>query len=324
MRKVPFGIINLNKPRGITSHAAVLRVRRTLGLRQVGHGGTLDPEATGVLPLLVGRATKLAPYVADMDKAYRAEMTLGVATDTQDATGRVVARHEACAVTSDALASCLRRFVGELQQVPPMVSAVKIGGRRLYEMARAGEVIDRPARAVTIYSLRLREIVPSGEPLTIGARVVFDVECSKGTYVRTLCHDIGEALGCGAHMSGLVRTRVGPFRLADALTLEELDGLKEEGTLDAAFSPPELALVDLARVDVSPEDGRRLQYGQTIKIPPDAVFTPEGSPPPPDAQGVPCAVLMAATGELLGIARYELERERLRPVRILRNLGGEA
>lgn len=208
------GIINLYKPPGITSHTAVAKVRRILQMKKVGHTGTLDPDAEGVLPICLGKGTKVSGMLTDTDKAYRAVIRFGITTDTQDASGTVLTQ---CApnVTQACLLQIISQFTGEIQQIPPMYSAVKIGGKKLYELARQGTEIERQPRTVTIFDLQLTEFH--------GETAVLEVSCSKGTYIRTLCHDLGQALGCGAVMEQLTRTRSGIFRAEDSVTLEMLE-----------------------------------------------------------------------------------------------------
>lgn len=216
------GIINIMKPAGITSHDVVDVVRRKFKLKKVGHTGTLDPAATGVLPICVGRATKIAQYITGADKAYRAEITLGISTDTLDAEGTVLKTIDAAAITEDLFKVALSSFKGDIEQIPPMASAIKIGGKKLYELQRQGQEIERPARSVTIYDLKLVKSTGWG---TAHPRALLDIKCSKGTYIRTICQDIGNKLGVGAHMSSLVRTAVGNFKLAEAITLAGLEKL---------------------------------------------------------------------------------------------------
>ncbi len=208
------GIINLYKPPGITSHTAVAKVRRILQMKKVGHTGTLDPDAQGVLPICLGKGTKVSGMLTDTDKSYRTIIRFGVTTDTQDMSGTVLTQCKP-SVTQEALLDILTRFTGEIQQIPPMYSAVKIGGKKLYELARQGTEVERQPRTITILDLQLVEF--GGDHATL------DVSCSKGTYIRTLCHDIGQALGCGAAMEHLTRTRSGMFLLKDSVTLETLE-----------------------------------------------------------------------------------------------------
>ncbi len=212
------GVLNINKPRGVTSHDVVLRVRRITKQRRVGHTGTLDPDADGVLPMCLGKATKIVQFLMDTDKEYQGTMFLGVTTDTQDAAGKVLKEIKGISVSREDMEKAFRDFLGEIKQVPPMVSALHHGGRRLYELARKGEVVYRSPRKVRIIELELLNFRPP--------EIDFRVVCTKGTYVRTLCVDIGETLGCGAHQAKLTRIRSGPFHLKDSITLEEL---KDEG-----------------------------------------------------------------------------------------------
>lgn len=208
------GVLNVNKPKGMTSHDVVDWVRGLVHMRRVGHTGTLDPEATGVLPICIGKATRIAQFLTGLKKTYVATMRLGIVTDTQDSTGRVTRRSGKTDIPAKVIESALERFRGKIQQIPPMASAVKIGGRRLYNLAREGRSIQRPPKSVQIYRL---QILDYRNP-----DITFEATCSKGTYIRTLCADIGEVLGCGAHMTSLIRTRSGPFSLEQSLTLEEL------------------------------------------------------------------------------------------------------
>jgi tRNA pseudouridine55 synthase len=207
-----FGFVNVNKPQGVTSHDVVARTRRTLGLKKVGHAGTLDPLATGVLILCLGGATRLSEYVMDTTKRYRATVRLGVETDSYDAEGRVMRERDVSGITRDDVERLLPTFVGGIEQVPPMYSAIKQRGRKLYALARAGEVVEREARLVTIHAL---ELVEWSSPL-----VVLDVTCSAGTYVRSLAHDLGEALGVGGSLDALERTMSGSFTIDDAVKLD--------------------------------------------------------------------------------------------------------
>lgn len=227
------GIINIYKKKGYTSHDVVAKARGILRERKIGHTGTLDPDAEGVLPLCIGAATKAVPYLADVDKCYEAEVILGMTTTTEDATGEPL---EYCEVnvTKESIEKVVQSFVGNYVQTPPMYSAIKVNGVRLYELARQGIVVDRPSRAVTIYTCDIIEWIDE-------KRFRIRVKCSKGTYIRTLCTDIGKALGCGAHMGYLLRTQVGAFSLDDSITLEELENCKENlspyiKTLEALFN----------------------------------------------------------------------------------------
>jgi len=218
------GVINIKKEKGYTSHDVVAKLRGIVGQKKIGHTGTLDPDATGVLPVCLGKATKLCDMLTDKNKTYETIMLLGKVTDTQDVSGEVLSEKATDNLTEDMVKETILSFVGEYMQVPPMYSALKVNGKKLYELAREGIEVERKARPVTIIGIVIKEInLP---------RVRMEVSCSKGTYIRTLCHDIGEKLGCGACMEELVRTRVSRFALNDSLTLEEVASLKEEGRLE--------------------------------------------------------------------------------------------
>ena len=241
------GIIIVCKESGFTSHDVVAKLRGICGQKRIGHTGTLDPEATGVLPVCLGSATKLCDMLADRDKEYVAELLLGVETDTQDLTGRVLERRSVAAAES---------FVGDYMQVPPMYSALKVDGKKLYELARAGKEVERKPRPVRIYEL---EILEFRLPV-----VVFRAVCSKGTYIRTLCSDIGGKLGCGGAMQSLKRTRVGRFSLEAARTLGEIQLLKDEGRLDEVLLPVDSVFTECPIIHVSREFERLLNNGNAF------------------------------------------------------------
>lgn len=272
------GIVNLLKPPGMTSHDVVYAVRRALGIKKVGHTGTLDPGVAGVLPICVGRATRLAEFIAGEDKAYRAEITFGVTTDTQDSFGVVLEEKEAAHLGRGDVAYMLTRFSGPIMQVPPMVSAVKVGGKRLYELAREGVEVERQARPVTIHRLQLLDFRPGPRPVAY-----VDVVCSKGTYIRTLAADIGAALGVGAHMSYLVRTRSGPFTLEEAATMEEL------AAGQATMLSPAAALGAMPRATVTGPAAERLKHGVAPRL---RLEEPPGT----------TVALQDAAGDLLALA----------------------
>lgn len=256
----PDGILNVLKPVGMTSHDVVDAARRLAGTRRVGHAGTLDPGAAGVLVLAIGRATRIAEFVAETDKEYVVEMTFGRATDTGDAYGAIVAER-AASITVETLREILPRFTGTIEQIPPMVSAVHHEGRRLYELHRAGIPARVPPRQVTIHYLDVLD-APDGMP----PRARLRVGCTKGTYIRGLCHDIGEALGTGAYASFMVRTRVGRYGLDGAHTLEELAAHKEAGTLADIIEDPDRALGDLPVVDLTPQQRTAVLHGQGVPL----------------------------------------------------------
>ena len=226
------GVLIIDKPSGWTSMDVCAKLRGILHEKRIGHGGTLDPMATGVLPVFVGRATRAVEFAMEGDKEYVAALQLGVITNTQDTTGEVIQRHPV-QVGREELARELDRFRGEIAQIPPMYSAIKVQGKKLYQLARSGREVERPPRAVTIYELELLEEAPAGFPR--GADIWYlRVRCSKGTYVRTLCHDIGRALGCGGCMAALRRTAASGFTLDQAVTMEELAAAPDPAALLAA------------------------------------------------------------------------------------------
>jgi tRNA pseudouridine55 synthase len=257
------GVLVIDKPAGPTSFDVVRRVRSLLKVKKVGHTGTLDPAATGVLPVCLGDATRVAGFITEGDKAYDAVVRLGQETDTLDAEGRVVAEAPVPHLIPAQLEAALARFRGTFLQTPPMYSAVKVGGKRLYELARAGEAVERAARQVTVYSLELRDF--SATELTLSVR------CSKGFFVRTLAQELGRALGCGAHLKSLRRTASGPFPLARAVPLAEVEARAKEGpeglaAVAARLVPVEEALVEMPRLDVGPEDARRVRHGVPLEV----------------------------------------------------------
>lgn len=245
------GILSIDKPLNLTSHDVVQTVRRLAGIRRVGHAGTLDPLATGVLVLAVGRATRLLEYVVALPKTYEARVRLGQVSNTYDGEGQIVEEHPVTAGGID-IEAALERFRGTIEQIPPMHSALRKGGQRLYELARKGVEVEREAREVTVYELTLVQ----WEPPVATLRVV----CSTGTYIRSLAHDLGQALGCGAYLAGLRRTAVGSFTVDEAASLDALSG----GELPAHLQGADAAVQHLPRLDVSQEAAARLAQGQWL------------------------------------------------------------
>ena len=252
------GIIEINKPPGRTSHDMVSFVRKLTGIKKVGHTGTLDPMATGVLPICIGKATKAADMLTDSDKEYRAQMVLGAITDTQDSSGKILERSPVC-VTEEQIKETISCFIGEISQIPPMFSAIKKDGKKLYELARQGISIEREARQVKIYDIKITEIDLESETVTI------DVRCSKGTYIRTLCEDIGKKLGCGAYMNSLIRTKSAGFALADSFTKEELEKMKEQDTLKNALLPLDRIFKDYDRIELDEISAKKVKNGMRIR-----------------------------------------------------------
>jgi tRNA pseudouridine55 synthase len=254
------GVLVIDKPSGPTSFDVVRQVRALLKVKKAGHTGTLDPMAMGVLPICLGEATKVAGFITEGDKAYEATVRLGVETDTQDAQGKVMAEAPVPSLTAPLLETALAPFRGTFEQVPPMYSAVKVAGKRLYELARAGEEVERAGRQVTVYELTLRDFSSD--------RLRLSVRCSKGFFVRTLAYDIGRALGCGAHLETLRRTMSGPFILAQALPLSELPALAQDRAAMARklLSLSE-ALAHLPSLRVSAADAARVTHGVPLEAP---------------------------------------------------------
>ncbi|NLG83565.1 MAG: tRNA pseudouridine(55) synthase TruB [Firmicutes bacterium] len=255
------GFLLVDKPPGMTSHDVVAVVRRITGMKKIGHTGTLDPLATGLLVLCLGAATKAVAYLTDEPKVYRVEAELGTSTDTQDRTGRVLTRHPECAVTHRALRETLAGFRGPGLQVPPLYSAVRVGGERLYRLARAGRTAVVPPRRIHIEAITLDWPTEAERPLfRCGDRFGFTVSGSRGLYVRTLCHDLGEKLGCGAHLVELRRLAAGPFRLAEAVPLAELTRERVAQNL----IPIGRALAHLPSVILAPPSLVRVQHGNPV------------------------------------------------------------
>jgi len=252
------GVLTMKKESGWTSHDVVAKIRHLLGGVKVGHAGTLDPAATGVLPVLIGRGTRIAEYLVEWDKEYRAVLRLGETTDTQDATGTVLARHTTDLVTPEAIHAVVGRFRGPIEQVPPMFSAVKVGGVPLYKSARAGKAIARDARTIVIHTLEVEAI----QQRDVTLRIV----CSKGTYVRTLCADIGGALGVGGHMLTLERRRVGPLTIDQALTVDEVVTRHALGRLGDDLLSLDRALAQLGIVVVDEQTADRVRHGAPVPV----------------------------------------------------------
>lgn len=262
------GILNILKPPGMTSHDIVNFVRRLINVKKVGHTGTLDPAAAGVLPVCVGRATKIAQYITGTDKEYRAEITLGITTDTLDTEGKIVRIKDASLVNQDDFEDILKGFIGRIKQTPPMASAVKVKGKKLYQLQRQGKKIDVEPRTVTIY--RINTVWSTGwggnHP-----RALFDVKCSKGTYIRALCKDIGDKLGTGAYMSFLLRTSVGPFAIDKTYTLEELQQMPDPAE---ALISMDAALAEFPEVYVKSRAVKSVLSGAKL-YPPGVMSKPE-------------------------------------------------
>lgn len=252
------GVLNIYKEKGYTSHDVVARLRRIVGQKKIGHTGTLDPEAEGVLPVCLGKATKLCDLLTDKDKTYEAVLLLGISTDTQDTTGKILEEKNTADLREEAVREVVLSFEVEYNQIPPMFSALKVGGKKLYELARDGKEVERKPRHVQIYRIRILQIdLP---------RVRMEVTCSKGTYIRTLCHDIGEKLGCGGCMESLLRTRVERFGVAESLRISEVEQLMDEGTLQEHMIKVDEMFPDYQKVYLTPEASAAVRNGNSFRL----------------------------------------------------------
>lgn len=251
-------MLNIYKEKGYTSHDVVACLRRIVGQKKIGHTGTLDPEAEGVLPVCLGKATKLCDLLTDKDKTYEAVLLLGISTDTQDTTGKILEEKNTADLREEAVREVVLSFEGEYDQIPPMFSALKVGGKKLYELARDGKEVERKPRHVQIYRIRILQIdLP---------RVRMEVTCSKGTYIRTLCHDIGEKLGCGGCMESLLRTRVERFGVAESLRISEVEQLMDEGTLQEHMIKVDEMFPDYQKVYLTPEASAAVRNGNSFRL----------------------------------------------------------
>ncbi|HEX8089220.1 MAG TPA: tRNA pseudouridine(55) synthase TruB [Blastocatellia bacterium] len=302
------GALIIDKPEGLTSHGVVSRVRRAATTRRVGHAGTLDPFATGVLVVCIGRATRLVQFLVGLDKEYIATVRLGFATDTQDLTGKQVSPLRTTdGLTANDLRRALGEFTGQLLQLPPMYSAKKIGGERLYRAAREGREIERASAPITIYSV---ELISSDEAPRAanedGTRdFIMRVRCSSGTYVRTLAHDIGGKLGVGAHLAALRRLAVGKFSIEGALTLEEVEMLGGDAALERYVVSPSDMLGHLPLLILDEERARRVLNGREFSVPAQEAATVHG--------GGRVIRLCGEKGKLIGVGEYDAARQIVKP-----------
>ena len=292
------GIINVYKEKGFTSFDVVAKLRGILKTKKIGHTGTLDPDAEGVLPVCIGRATKVCDILTDKDKVYEAVMLLGVETDTQDTSGEVL-KELPVEVSEEAVKEAILSFVGEYAQVPPMYSALKVNGKKLYELAREGKTVERKARNVQIFSIEILEMdLP---------RVRMSVHCSKGTYIRTLCHDVGKKLGCGGCMDKLLRTKVGVFELADTLKLAEIDALAREGLVEDRIISVDELFEDYTKVWMKQEFDVVVHNGNRVK---KRMFEEKLS------SNTERLRVYDSKGEFIGIYEYSEERSDFKPVKM--------
>lgn len=294
------GILNIYKEKGYTSHDVVAKLRGITGQRKIGHTGTLDPEAEGVLPVCLGRATKVCDLLTDRDKTYEAVLLLGIRTDTQDVTGTVTDRGDIQGITREMVEQAAKKYVGEYDQIPPMYSALKVNGKKLYELAREGKTIERKARRVRIYELEiLEEALP---------RVRLRVRCSKGTYIRTLCDDIGADLGCYGCMEALLRTSVGPFALEEACRLEKVASAVKAGELGKMLCPIDRLFAEYPAVQVK-KGWEKLAYnGNGLKR-----SMTDGDRETRDGA---CVRIYDAGGNFLALYRYHREAEEYTTVKM--------
>ncbi|MFC3746340.1 tRNA pseudouridine(55) synthase TruB [Paenibacillus sp. GCM10012306] len=256
------GVLAVYKPAGFTSHDVVAKARRILGMKRIGHTGTLDPQVTGVLPLCLGRATRVVEYIQELPKEYVATLRLGMASDTEDLTGTITETVDEVNVTDEEIAAVLNSFQGVISQVPPMYSAVKVDGKRLYELAREGKTVERKSREVEIYEIELLDVTRNGNYPDI----TFRARCSKGTYIRTLCVDIGRALGVPGVMVKLERTMSAGITAEHCLTLEEIAEHKEAGTLDSHLIAADEAIAHLPQHKVMDEKKKAALQGQRLSL----------------------------------------------------------
>lgn len=296
------GILAVHKPAGFTSHDVVAKTRGILKMKRIGHTGTLDPAVTGVLPLCLGRATRMVEYLQELPKEYEATLMLGVATDTEDMSGTIIERREGLSITEEQVRAALSQFIGTISQVPPMYSALKQNGKRLYELAREGKIVERKAREVRIEELELLSYQPDGTYPSISFRVL----CSKGTYIRTLCVDIGRALGVPAAMAELRRTVSAGITETECLTLEEISAHVAEGTLDGRLIPVDVAVSHLAAHHIPEEKVKQALQGQRLS-------SKLLEPPVRWGENIR---LYGAAGQFLGIFRGEETTGAITPVKV--------
>ncbi len=301
-RSISGGILNIDKPHGMTSMQVVRRIKRAGGFKRVGHAGTLDPIATGVLPVCFGQATRMMEYLLDGAKRYSGEIHLGVSTDTYDAVGEVVAETDASAITSDQVRSALMQFQGEISQVPPMYSALKRDGKRLYDLARKGIEVEREPRPVSVYGIDLT----GWEPPVATVKV----DCGRGFYMRSLAYDLGEILGCGGHLKSLVRIKTGPFHIDEAVTLEEAEFGFEDGSWADLVYSPDIALESLRTIIAGHRTQDAVRNGRPL--PPEVSFRP--------AQADERCRVYSADGEFLAIARFDPDRQRWVPDKVFQTV----
>ncbi len=291
------GILNINKATGMTSHDVVAKIRKLLKQKRVGHAGTLDPAASGVLPICVGHGTRVAEYLSESGKAYRAEILFGIVTDTYDREGSILRTGDTSSLSLPLIEEHLPHFMGTQMQMPPLYSAIKLQGQPAYKRMRAGEEITLEARPIEIYALH---IVTWQAPV-----LTLDIECSKGTYIRSLAYDLGEQLGCGAHLAGLIRTRSGPFILEKSSTLEQLAGIIEQGALPEHIFPADYAIQQYPALHLDEETSMRVLHGNAFH-PEVPVLQPESN----------LARIYNDKGSFLAIAHWDAEEQIWQPKKV--------
>lgn len=294
------GILNIYKEKDFTSHDVVAKLRGILHMKKIGHTGTLDPQATGVLPVCLGRATKACDMMTEKSKVYEAVLLLGITTDTEDMTGQILEQKEVSCSEAEVKAAA-ESFRGSYEQIPPMYSAIKVNGKKLYELAREGKNIERKARPVTIYDLTILKIdLP---------RVHMEITCSKGTYIRSLCRDIGEKLGCGGCMEELVRTRVGHFLIEDALTLNQVEALMKQERILEVLEPTDRVFASCPAVYAAKRDRKLVRNGNPL---------PETSLKLTDETKASGQWIRLYDDEnnFIGIYQYDSDKKRIKPVKM--------
>jgi tRNA pseudouridine55 synthase len=298
------GILNINKPTGMTSHDVVAKVRKLLKQRRVGHAGTLDPAARGVLPICVGLATRVAEYLSESGKAYQATIIFGTVTDTYDSEGTIMRTASAQDLTLAKIEAILPVMLGEQMQIPPRYSAIKLQGQPAYKRARAGEEVAMEPRPITIYQLEIIDWQPSQPPtLTLA------IECSKGTYIRSFAYNLGERAGCGAYLGGLVRTRSGPFPLSESITLEQLAEAAAQGTIEQFLFPADKAIENYPALVLDERTSERVKHGNAFRIEEEPDTTNEQS----------LARVYDDEGRFVAIAEWDAVRRLWQPVKVFYN-----
>jgi tRNA pseudouridine55 synthase len=300
------GILNVHKDAGPTSFDVVALVRRGTGVRKVGHAGTLDPAATGVLLVCLGQAVRVSEYLMDLPKTYRASIALGTATDTYDAEGSPTFNADSVEVSRESVMAVLEQFVGEIQQTPPSYSAVKVDGQRAYRLARKGQPVALKPRPVVVHRIDLLRFAQTGARPGEPPVVEIDVECSKGTYIRSLAHDLGRELGCGAHLAELVRTRVGPFGVDSATGTEALQAAFEDGSWRELVLPMDCGLAHLPAVTLGVADEQDIRHGQAVRL-------ENAAPKPEDGREWRA---YGEDGGLVAIIRYDATEGAWRPRKV--------